>query len=103
MATDELLMIALERHMGLLVSAVDHPGKLNFIRADGGVPILIKKAPAKNWMLLPKSVHVWIVGLSLFAVVNLLLLVFSIPDALGVPCPWTTSLPSGSMQCVIAL
>ncbi|CAH0267514.1 hypothetical protein SRABI83_03554 [Arthrobacter sp. Bi83] len=103
MATDELLMIALERHMGLLVSAVDHPEKMDFIRADGGVPVLIQKAPAKNWILIPKSVHVWIIGLSLFALVNLLLLAFSIPDALGVPCPWTTKLPSGSTECVIAL
>lgn len=100
LATDEILMMSLERRMGIDASAVDHPTKVASVNAHA--PDLNLKLPARNGILRWKSVTVWAVGLSLFGVINVLLMIFSLFDAFGFPCPWVVNVASGA-RCVIAL
>lgn len=100
MATDEVLMISLERRMGIDASTVDHPLKVKSIQTHS--PDLTERLPLRTGVLRWKSVTVWVVGLSFFAVINLLLMVFALFDALGFPCLWMVNSASGS-RCVVGL
>ncbi len=75
MATDELVMIALERKLGM-TSAHDRAAKVKYLRANA--PGLLSRLPKGEWLLQQKSVNVWLLGLLIFGVVNVLLLVMSI-------------------------
>lgn len=100
LATDEILMVSLERRMGIDASAVDHPTKVESVEQHS--PDLQRRLPARKGILRWKSVTVWAVGLSLFGVINLLLMIFSLFDAFGFPCPWVVNVASGA-RCVIGL
>ena len=103
MATDEVLMISLERRMELATSAVDHETKVAYISSDRSEPLLLERVPKRSWILGRKSVHIWVIGLIAFAVVNLGLMIFSVADAFWGPCPWTIQTSSGTPRCALAL
>jgi hypothetical protein len=100
LATDEILMISLERRMGVDASAVDHSAKVQSISTHSAD--LSGRLPARAGVLRWKSVTVWVIGLSFFGVINVLLMVFALFDALGFPCLWMVNAASGA-RCVIGL
>ncbi|WP_437771104.1 hypothetical protein [Arthrobacter sp. KNU40] len=77
MATDELLMIALERRMGMVSSAVDWDTKVGTIYQYNWTEGRTCRVPRREGMVNWKSVTVWVAGLALFALVNILVLVLA--------------------------
>ena len=100
MATDELLMISIERRIGIDATVVDFAKKVESIANHS--PDLAKRVPLRKGILRWKSVTVWIVGLSFFGIINIVLMVFAAFDAFGFGCPWAVATASGP-RCVIGL
>jgi hypothetical protein len=103
MTSDQLMMISLERRMGMPSSAIDFQHQIAYLKRDVTLPRLIKRARPKKYLTRLRSVDVWMWGLGLFGVINLALLIFSTFDAFGFPCSWTVHTVSGETRCVLSL
>lgn len=91
-------MIALERLMKVPTSALHHEIQVNFVKETDEV--LGKNMKEKKYLTKFVSVHVWIYGLSVFGIINLVLMVFAALDIFGVPCAgWL----GGETACRVAL
>lgn len=97
MTNDQVMMVSLERMMGIPASAIDHETQLAHLRRD----LLSGRMKEKKWLTRFVSVNVWISGLGLFAIVNLILGAYAIADAFGWPCEWFPA--SGGAECILAL
>lgn len=103
LTNDQVMMISLERTMGLPTSAIDYESQLAHIEQDTSKPLLRERAKEKKWLTRFTSVNIWVYGLSAFGIVNLALMVFAVLDALGVPCAWTIQTAAGAARCVLGL
>ena len=103
MTTDQVLMLALEYRMGLVSSAVDRETQVETIKQDRSGVDLIKRVPKKEGFVGWKSVNVWVGGLGVFTVVNVLILVLAIMDMAGVQCVLHVGDANGAPRCLLDL
>lgn len=103
MNNDQVTMVALERRMELPGSAIDYATQLSHLDQAEPEQRLASRAMRKRGLTLFPSVTVWISGLTVFGVVNVLLMIFAFHDALGVPCGWTSQSAVDGSRCLVAL
>lgn len=103
MTNDQVMMVALEQDMGFTTSAIDHPLQLAHLDKDQSGLELRKRAKEKWGLTIIPSVDLWLVGLGLFGVINVLLMIFAFHDALGVPCNWIIQPAEGEPRCLVRL
>jgi hypothetical protein len=103
MTTDQVLMIALEHRMGLVSSAVDWKTQVATIKEDGSDMDLLSRVPKRDGLVAWKSVNVWVGGLAVFTVVNVLIFALAMLDMAGVPCVLQVGGANAEPRCLLGL
>jgi hypothetical protein len=101
LTNDQIMMVSLEREMGLPSSAIDYKTQIRRLKADKSLPRL-RQYEVKEGLTEKVSVKVWIRGLKIFAWANAAILIFALAEFIGVPCMELPDI-SGQTKCWVGL